>query len=352
MLLTVLLGLSCASAAQAQKNLPVATETAPFPGSDAEPARRSGPKDASVQTLSLTVPKGSSLQVVLDKEVRIRKVGQMLQGRIVEPVYAFDKLVIPVNSQISGEITKIESISALKRTTSALDADFTPARKIEVEFTDLVLPNGKHVPIVTSVTPGSGQVIQFVSATDDKRKGLKDEAGDKAKEAKQQAKQEWDAALKQVQAPGKVHRIERYAIAQLPVHPQYIDAGTAYFAELQQPLDFGAERLTQDLASSIGTTPPDGAIVHARLMTPLSSATAHKGDEVAAVISQPLFEGTKLILPQSSFLKGSVVQAKSARRLSRNGQLRFAFHDLVLPDGVEEKETPCSAESKRAKPII
>ena len=109
----------------------------------------------------------------------------------------------------------------------------------------------------------------------------------------------------QVKEPGKIHRIERFALAQLPVHPQYIDAGTVYFAELQEPLDFGTEPLTPQLASSIGTTPPDGSVVKARLVTPLSSATANKGDEVEAVVSRPLFDGDRLILPQGSMLKGS-----------------------------------------------
>ena len=140
-----------------------------------------------------------------------------------------------------------------------------------------------------------------------------------------------------MEAPGKIHRLERYAFSLLPVHPQYIDSGTAYFAELQQPLEFGAEPLTPELASSIGATPPEGSVVHARLVTPLSSAIARQGDDVEAVVSQPLFDDAKLVIPQGSFLKGSVVQVMSARRLSRNGQLRFVFHELVLPDGVDKK---------------
>ncbi|HWF38755.1 MAG TPA: hypothetical protein VG322_09565 [Candidatus Acidoferrales bacterium] len=286
----------------------------------------------------MTVPKGTPVQVALDKEIRIRKVGQPLHGRVVEPIYAFDKLVIPVGSEVSGQVTRIEPISKLNRTLSALNADFTPFRKIDLEFTDLSLPNGKHLPISTTVTPGSGQVIQFVSAQEaDKKASIKSEAEVKTAQAKQQAKQQWDNALKQVESPGKIHRLERYAISLLPVHPQYIDPGTAYFAELQQPLEFGAEPLTPELASSIGTTPPEGSVVHARLVTPLSSAIAQKGDDVEAVVSQPLFDGKNLVIPQGSFLKGSVVQVMSARRLSRNGELRFVFHELVLPDGVDKK---------------
>jgi hypothetical protein len=314
------------------------SESTSSPSSNTALASRSAANPAPGQVITLTIPKGTPLQVVLDKEVRLQKVGQLLHGRTVEPVYAFDKLVIPIGSEVTGQITKIEPVSELNRTMDALDADFTPIRKIDVEFNEIALPDGKHVPIQTVVTPGSGQVIQFVSATDqNQKKGVKDEASDKVKQGKQQAKQEWDHAMEQVEAPGKVHRVERYAITQLPVHPQYIDAGTIYFAELQQPLEFGQEPLTPQLASSIGSTPPEGSSVRALLVTPLSSATAQKGDNLEAVVSKPLFEDGKLILPEGSLLKGSVVQVASARHLNHNGQLRFVFHEMVLPDGVDRK---------------
>ena len=286
----------------------------------------------------MTVPQGTALQVALATETRVKKAGQPIEGRIVEPVYSFDKIVIPVGTEVDGQIIEIKSPSAGRRTTAALDADFTPARKTEIEFDELILPDGKRLAVHTVVTPGSGQPIQFVSAAEENQgKGVKDAAAMKARAAKQQAKQEWDSAMKQVKEPGKLRRIERYAVAQLPVHPQYLPEGVVYFAELQQPLNFGSEPLTPALASSIGGPPPDGSVVHARLITPLSSASTQKGAEVEAMVSQPLFDDGRLILPQGSLLKGSVVQVQPARHLSRNGQLRMAFHELSLPSGVEQK---------------
>jgi hypothetical protein len=46
-----------------------------------------------------------------------------------------------------------------------------------------------------------------------------------------------------------------------------------------------------------------------------------------------LFNGKNLIVPQGSRLKGSVVQVQPARYMSRNGQLRIVFHELIPPDG-------------------
>jgi type IV secretory pathway VirB10-like protein len=334
---TILLTIIWACTIEAQ-DVPIPQLT---PGSERKPASASSepPQPAPPQTVALTVAKGSPLQVALDREVRVKKVGQTVHARVVEPIYAFDRIVVPVGSEIIGDVTKIEAVSGGKRTEAALNADFTPRRKVEVNFHELVLADGRHLPLHTSVTPGSGQVIELVTAANAKEKkdSVKDKASEKTKEAKQQAHQEWDNAMKQLNTPGKIRRLERYGEAQLPVHRQYIPAGTVYFAELEESLDFGNEVMTVPMASSIGNALPEGSVVHARLITPLSSATAHKGQDVEAVLSQPLMDGERLILPQGSRLKGTVKQAAPARRMKKNGQLRIAFSELVPPDGVEQK---------------
>src|SRR5258706_13628351 len=303
----------------------------------AEPSKVAEP--APPQTVPLSVAKGAPLKVALDEKTLVKKVGQRVHARFVEPVYAFDHIVVPVGSEVVGEITKIEPLSESKRTLAALNADFMPLRKVEVGFHELVLPDGRRFPLHASVTPGSGQIIEFVTSANEKEKTnrVQDMASEKIKEAKQQAHQEWDNAMKQLKTPGKIRRLERYGEAQLPVHRQYIPAGTVYFAELEDPLEFGSEVITAPMASSILAELPEGSVVHARLVTPLSSATSRKGQEVEAVLSQPLMDGERLILPQGSRLKGTVKQAQPARRMKKNGQLRIGFSELVPPDGIEQK---------------
>jgi len=309
------------------------------PGTARKPPAQVNAAPAQPESVALAVPKGTPLQVALDQEVRVKKVGQTIHGRVVDQVYAFDHVVIPVGSEVSGQITKIEPITRGKRTMAALDADFSPIRKIEVTFNDLVLADGRHLPLSTSVTPGSGQVIQFVAAAENKKANkVKDQASERTRQAKEQARQQWDNAMKQLKTPGRVHRAKRYLEAQLPVHRQFIPAGTVYFAELEKPLDFGSEVMTPQMAEAIGGPLPPGAMVHAWLVTPLTSATAQKGDNVQAVLSQPLLDSEKhLILPQGSELKGVVRQVQPARRMKKNGQLRIEFRELVPPDGVQQK---------------
>jgi hypothetical protein len=59
--------------------------------------------------------------------------------------------------------------------------------------------------------------------------------------------------------------------------------------------------------------------------------------EVEALISRPLFDGDSLILPEGSRLRGSELQVQPARHLHRNGQLRIAFRELVLPEGTQQR---------------
>jgi hypothetical protein len=291
--------------------------------------------------IPLTVPAGTPIKVALDKDVRLRAVGQPLRGKVVEPVYSFDKLVVPAGSEVTGKIAAIDGISKGKRTLAALDSDFSPPHQVHVEFNDLILSDGRHLPIKTVVTPGTGGVLQFVPANQKEKNGVadrgKDLASSKIHDAKAQAHQDWANAKKQIHEPGKMHRLERYAMEQLPYRPQYLDQGTSFNADLEKPLDFGSEQVKPEALSAIGMTPPSGSVVHAVLITPLNSSSTQKGAPVDAVISQPLVVSDRLFLPEGSHIKGSVLEVQPARHLGRNGQLRIVFHQVVPPSGLEEK---------------
>ena len=277
----------------------------------------------------LTLPVGTPLEVLLDREIRVKKVGQPIQGHLVQPVYAFDQLVLPVGTQVQGHIAKIGSPGGKLLTFSILNADFSPARPIQISFDELVLADGTRLPLKTKVVPGSGQLIRMIDSTVAPSSPHKNGLSAKVSEAKQQ----WHQAMQQVSQPGKLHRALRIGIAQLPVHPQYIDAGTLYFADLEKPLDFGSKIFGEHALESVGTLPPPGTLVRASLITPLDSGTTKHGAPVQAVVSQPIFQDGRLILPQGTLLNGSVLHVQPARRVKHNGQLRVAFHELDLPGG-------------------
>jgi hypothetical protein len=302
------------------------------------------PAPASPQIVELDVSAGTPLPVVLDKEVRIRKTGQEIHGKIAEPVYVFDKLVVPAGSDAVGKVTRISGVAALKRTYAALNSDFTPVRDVEITFAQLRLPGGNEIPIHTRVSLAPKTTLEFVTATEPKNgtKGKKQNgavklASEKVNEKKQEVNREWNAAKAQISAPGKMHKLKRILIAELPVHPQYIDAGTRFNAELIDPLHFGTESKSAEELRMIGTTPGAGSIVHARLETPLSSETAQKSESIEAVLTAPLITDNRLVLPEGTLLNGSVLQVRPARNFHRNGQLRIIFREITPPNSAQQK---------------
>jgi hypothetical protein len=266
-------------------------------------------------------------------------VGQAIHGKTTDPMYAFDKLLIPAGTVVNGKISAIDSVPGKTRMLDATNGNFSPARQVHVQFDELVMADGRHLPLQTVASPAPDGVLRFVSANEkqEQKNAVENAASNKLSAARQQIRQQWNDLQKQIHEPGKVHKLKRIALAQLPVHPQYIDAGTSFNADLLQPLDFGTETVTLAALTDIGVPPPAGSAVHARLVTALSSATAKKGDQVQALITSPLVVSDHLILPEGSMIKGLVVQAQPARRLGRNGQLRMRFHEVSPPNGLEQK---------------
>jgi hypothetical protein len=289
-------------------------------------------------TVPMSVEAGTPIKVALDSEVRVRKVGQVIHGKTVEPVYAFDKLLIPTGTVVNGKVSAIDSVPGRTRAMDAADGNFSPARHVHVQFDELVMGDGRAVALQTIASPAPDGVLQFVSANEkaEQKNKLQNAASKKVSATRQAIHQQWSDLQKQIHAPGKMHKLKRIALAQLPVHPQYIDAGVSFNASLLQPLDFGAEAVKPEALTGIGAQPPTGSVVHARLEIGLSSATANKGDPVEAVITEPLVVSDHLILPEGSMIRGSVVRVARARRLGRNGQLRILFHQVAPPNGIEQ----------------
>lgn len=333
---SVLLVASSWCAAQTLKTRPEDAQKSDAPGKDESASIQLAPAPV---TVAMSVPTGTPIKVALDSEVRVRRVGQAIHVKTTEPVYAFDKLLIPVGTAVTGKVSAIDAVPKQVRTMQAMDGNFSPLRGVHVQFDELVMADGRQVPIQTVASPAPNGLLRFVSANSkvEKNGKVQDAASKKISQAKQQIRQQWSDLQKQIHEPGKVHKLKRYAVAQLPVHPQYINEGTSFNADLLQALDFGMESLQPESLTSIGTPPPSGSVVHARLVTPLNSATSKKGEVVEALLTEPLVASDHLILPEGSVIRGSVMQVQPARRLARNGQLRILFHEVAPPNGVAEK---------------
>ena len=290
-------------------------------------------RTADPGTLPLTVPVGAPLHVVLTKRVPVKHAGVPVEGKIAENVYVFDHLVIPAGSRVLGQVTKVDSAPRKERALAIANGNFTPLRHARVDFNTLVESDGKRVPLQANVLQGAPSMVHMVAGGNEKKK--KGRVASKVEEVHQQVLAQEQAAINNVTSPGKVQRLKAALSARLPYHRPSLPVGTNFTAELKTPLTFGSEAPSAQELEKVGGPIPPGSLVHVRLISPLSSATAQRDTPVRAVVSQPLFSSDHtLILPEGAQLSGIVTEAVPARLFGRNGQLRFTFRQLELSRGV------------------
>ena len=285
--------------------------------------------------VELIVESGRPLRVALTDSSTVRRVGQAVTATLVEPVYAYDRIVIPAGAQVVGRVATLESPPKISRLRSMLSGDFSPHRIIQLQF-DSIVSNGNAVPMHTIAKNGTAHVKRQVARSSDEETETgvvgraKQEVKNRAAETVAAVKQKTSDAISAMTEPGKVERLKEWAVNRLPYHPQVLRRGTVYDAELQSPLTFGTA--TARASAPEGTTPAPSSILNARLITTLDSATTPRGTALEAVVAEPVFaDDGRLIFPEGTRLTGEVTFARQARRFHRNGQLRFLFERVQPP---------------------
>jgi hypothetical protein len=281
----------------------------------------------------ITVPSGVPLRVALERRVRIKRAGEPIQGRLVDPIYVFDRLVLPAGSVVEGHIAEIGGVPARRRLTAILSGNFTPPREVRAQFDTLVLSDGSRLSLRTSLSRGTAHTLR--AATPRKQQ-------EEHKTALEGARDRFEAmdraAIRAFTAPGKLSRLKSTLFGMLPYHRQAWQAGTLFNGVLQEPLTALPPGNAAVQTDSPAVAGPDAQEVYARLLTPVNSATAKRGERVEAVVTRPLFSaGHTLLIPEGSRLLGDIVEARSARRLHRNGKVLFVFRQLKLPAGAEQR---------------
>jgi len=281
----------------------------------------------------LSVPAGTALRIAVDEKVRISKSGQPVSGKLTEPVYAFDQPVIPAGSVVTGHVSGIDPISTPKKVLSYVNGNFSPVRKYELEFDCVILPGGERRKIVTTVSPGIAQAVHLVAGGGKQKK--QNIAQRTVGNAKQEATSKVHDTLDEIKSPGKIDRLKGMLLAQSPYRRQYLQPGTRFYASLTEPLDFGKTTRTAEQLKQVGDSPAPDSILHARFAEQVSSATAQRGNPIAAVLTEPLFSQDRhLLLPANTRINGEVIKAKAARKLHHNGDLRVVFNRIETPEGI------------------
>ena len=119
-------------------------------------------------------------------------------------------------------------------------------------------------------------------------------------------------AVATLTAPGKTSRLKKVFYHQLPYHPESLDSGLEYNAELSQPLELAVLGTRSEPVAKEKKGLEETATLHALLTTPLDSKNSAHGTSVSATVTEPLFdEDNRLVVPQGSILVGSVSESKA-----------------------------------------
>jgi len=288
------------------------------------------------RNVPLTVPAGTPLRLYLTKRIP-RRLNAPVQAKMLAPLYAFDREVIPAGTEVFGTVTRLQPVPTAERTKAMMSGDFTPLHLAEVRFTSMRLPDGRQIPIDTVESAELNSLFPPKPPKPRRQNGQTKNDGTHGN-GTQIVKDQIDArvsALKSipdvVQGPGKKDKLEDFLWAKLPYHPQFVRAHTRFDAELRGSLDFGSATVSQNSLALLGSQPSGESTVHARLVTPLASKISTQGQTVRAVLDEPLFSANhQLVLPAGTQLDGTVVLVKKAGWFHHAGRLRFTFEGVQL----------------------
>ena len=268
---------------------------------------------------TLVIEPGNDFRAALEKGVRLKKIGQPVTAKLLEPVYAGENLAVPAGSTIKGHVSAISTVPMRKRAARMLGGDFTPPKTAHVAFDQLVLSDGTTVPIHTDSAIGLGRVANSRYLPGAQRPGS--------------FKKLEGAATAPFREPHKLQRLGEAVVTSLPYHPEYIDQGTVFDTALLEPV-------TVRLSVEPNAPPAQLAsgYLHLHLLTAIDSGTSLAGAPIEAVVSEPYYQGDhQLIYPAGTRITGTIQKASPTRWMKKNGSVVFAFRSISLPDGTTKE---------------
>ena len=275
-------------------------------------------QQAVSNTQTVTIPSRVPLHIRVTRTAHLRK-GAAVEGILTEPVYVYDRLVLPKDAVIQGSVSGVVPSDRKIRVQAMLNGDVTPLHDPVVNFSSIHVGDDE-VALNSEARMRSTQMVNFTPGG--ARPSLMQQARKMIKDRIQSAR---DAFL----APGKKDRALKLLYSQLPYHPQRIWAGTQFIADLNQPAEVTLPAEDAPAIAAASATALDNIVITARLADSLSSDVAKKGDAVIAVVTKPVLNAQhELLLAEGTRLEGTVLQSQASRSFGRNGQLRFVFRSV------------------------
>src|SRR5665213_1754341 len=92
--------------------------------------------------IELISPPGTALRVAIDETIALTRVGQAVHGTLVEPLYAYDRIVLSAGARVVGHVAALEDPSRAARLRSWSNGRFSPNHRITVVFDTVVRDDG------------------------------------------------------------------------------------------------------------------------------------------------------------------------------------------------------------------
>jgi hypothetical protein len=79
---------------------------------------------------------------------------------------------------------------------------------------------------------------------------------------------------------------------------------------------------------------PAGTVIPVTLTSSVSSKNSHDGDGVYGRTSFPVTVGSKIVIPEGSYVRGKISEIKRPGKVKGKAELTLNFQSLTLPSGV------------------
>ena len=283
--------------------------------------------------MGLQVDSGTPLRLYITKRVWYR-LNAPVHAKLIEPVWAFDRIVVPAGSTLEGRIARLDPVSRLARTYAMVGGDFTPLKRAAVTFGECYFPDRTRKELHTAGAFGLATI--YAPPRPSKKRSKPHAEGAIRQQAEQQIQAQINARTRGlydfVRGPNKREWLLNFVMSKLPYHPQWYRSGTRFDALLTQPLNFGTVDINPRVLASLGAAPPADTSAQMRIVETVNSGNARVGNPVRGMLTKPVFTSDhRLILPQGAELNGRITLAQHAKMFHRGGRLRFAIEEVELP---------------------
>ena len=173
--------------------------------------------DDETPRIALNIPSGAPLRLYLTKRVS-KRAGAPVEAKLLEPLFAFDREVIPAGTVVQGEVSRTQPIGKWQRVRTIINGDFTPRRSAKVEFTTLILPDRRRLATHTVETMGLNSI--YMEPRKNQKAQPQNQNGGILGMARQTAKDRVNSAIDSVRGPNKKEKLIDFLWSKLPYRPQ------------------------------------------------------------------------------------------------------------------------------------